>query len=60
MTIQRWSDQSEATLQDCFEHVDWIMFRSASENNIDLYADSVSVFIKRCNGDIVPTVTIKT
>ena len=36
------------------------MFRSASENNIDLYADSVSVFIKKCIGDVVPTVTIKT
>ena len=35
------------------------MFRSASENNIDLYADSVSAFIKKCVGDVVPTVTIK-
>ena len=59
-TIQCWSDQSEATLQDCFDHADWNMFRSASENNIDLYADSVSVFIKKCIGDVVPTVTIKT
>ncbi len=22
-TIQCWSDQSDATLQDCFDHVDW-------------------------------------
>ena len=36
------------------------MFRSASENNIDLYADSVNAFIKKCIGDDVPTVTIKT
>jgi hypothetical protein len=55
-TIQRWSDQS---LQDCFDHADWDMFRVASENNIDLYADSVSEFIRKCTGD-VPTVTIKT
>ena len=59
-TIQRWSDQSESTLQDCFDHADWDMFRSASENNIDLYADSVSDFIRKCIGDVVPTVTIKT
>jgi hypothetical protein len=55
-TIQRWSDQLEATLQDCFDHANWNMFWSASENNIDLYADSV----KKCIGDVVPTVTIKT
>lgn len=36
------------------------MFRVASENNIDLYADSVSEFIRKCIGDVVPTVTIKT
>ena len=51
-TIQSWSDQSEATLQDSFDHADWNVFRSASENNIVLYADSVSVFIKKCIGDV--------
>ena len=30
------------------------------ENNIDLYADSVSEFLKKCIGNVVPTVTIKT
>ncbi len=30
-TIQCWSDQSDATLQDCFDHVDWDMFRAASD-----------------------------
>jgi hypothetical protein len=59
-TIQRWSDQSESRLQDCFDHADWDMFRSASENNIDLYVDSVSEFIRKCIGDVVPTVTITT
>ena len=59
-TIQCWSDQLESTLQDCFDHVDWDMFQSASENNIDLYADSMSEFIMKCIGDVVPTVTIKT
>jgi hypothetical protein len=36
------------------------MFRVDSENNIDVYADSVSEFIRKCIGDVVPTVTIKT
>jgi hypothetical protein len=52
--------QVGAALQDCFDHADGNMFRSASENNIGLFADSVSVFIKKCIGDMVPTETIKT
>ncbi|CDQ59754.1 unnamed protein product [Oncorhynchus mykiss] len=60
MSVQRWSDQSDSTLQDCFNHVDWDMFRIASDNNIDEYADSVSEFISKCIGDVVPTATIKT
>jgi hypothetical protein len=32
----------------------------ASDNNIDVYAESVSEFISKCIGDVVPTVTIKT
>ena len=42
-------------------HVDWDMFRIASNNNnIDEYADSVSEVIRKCIGDVVPTATIKT
>jgi hypothetical protein len=55
-TIQCWSDQSESTLQDCFDYWDWDMFRIASENNIDM----VTEFIRKHIGDIVPTMTIKT
>ena len=58
-SVQRWSDQSDSTRQDCFHHVDWDMFRIASDNNIDEYADSVSEFISKCIGD-VPTASIKT
>ena len=47
-------------LQECFDHVDWDMFRVASENNIDTYTDTVNEFIRKCIGDVVPTVTIKT
>ncbi|CDQ92407.1 unnamed protein product [Oncorhynchus mykiss] len=59
-SVQRWSDQSDSTLQDCFHHVDWDMFRIASDNNIDEYADSVSEFIRTCVEDVVPIATIKT
>ena len=55
---QCWSDQLEANLKDCFDYADWNMFRSASENNIALYTDSVSAFIKKYIGADVPTVTI--
>jgi hypothetical protein len=59
-TIQHWSDQSESTLQGCFDHEDWDLFRVASENNIDTYTYTVNGFIRKCIGDVVPTVTIKT
>ena len=59
-SVQRWSDHSDSTHQDCFGHVDWDMFRIVSDNNIDEYADLVSEFIKKCTGDVVPTASIKT
>ncbi|KAM9414192.1 uncharacterized protein ACWYII_025639 isoform 1-T1 [Salvelinus alpinus] len=36
------------------------MFRTASNNNNDEYADSVSEFIRKCIDDVVPRATIKT
>ncbi len=57
-TIQCWSDQSDATLQDCFDHVDWDMFRAASDEDIEAYSDSVTCFIRKCIDDVVPTKTI--
>jgi hypothetical protein len=59
-SIQRWSDQSDSMLEGCFHHVDWDIFRVASDNNIDIYADSVSEFIRKCIGDVVPIVSIET
>ncbi len=41
-TIQCWSDQSDAILQDFFDHVDWDMFRAASDDDIEAYSDSVT------------------
>ncbi len=57
-TIQCWSDQSDAILQDCFDHVDWDMFQAASEDDIEAYSDSVTCFIRKCIEDVVPTKTI--
>ena len=31
------------------------MFQVASENNIDEYTDTVTEFIRKCIGDVVPT-----
>ncbi|KAI4879653.1 hypothetical protein NFI96_009679 [Prochilodus magdalenae] len=53
--VHRWSDQSDSMLQDCFDHVDWEMFREASNNNLDEYTDSVTGFIRKCIEDVVPT-----
>jgi hypothetical protein len=32
------------------------MFWVASENNIDEYMDTVTEFIRKCIGDVVPTI----
>jgi len=58
-TIQCWSDQSDAILQDCFDHVDWDMFRAASDDDIEAYSDTVMCFIRKCIEDVVPTKTIR-
>ncbi len=58
-TIQCWSDQSDAILQDCFDHVDWDMFRAASDEDIEAYSDSVTCFIRKYIEDVVPTKTIR-
>ncbi len=58
-TIQCWSDQSDATLQDCFDHVNWDMFRAASDDDIEAYSDSVTCFIRKCIEDVVPTKNIR-
>ena len=50
-SIQRWSDQSESMLQDCFGHADWDMFRVGSGINIDIYTRTVTEFIRKCIGD---------
>ncbi len=56
--IQCLSDQSDAILQDCFDHVDWDMFRAATDDDIEVYSDTVTCLIRKCVEDIVPTKTI--
>ncbi|XP_049336921.1 uncharacterized protein LOC125802521 [Astyanax mexicanus] len=56
--VRRWSDQSEAMLQDCFDHVDWEMFRDSS-SSIDEYADTVTAFIRKCVDDVVPLRSVR-
>ncbi len=58
-TVQCWSDQSDAILQDCFDHVDWDMFREGSDEDIEVYSDTVTCFIRKCIEDVVPTKTIR-
>lgn len=48
---------SEFTLQDCCDHVDWNMLRVSSGDNFN---DSVTKFIKKCIDDVIPIVSFKT
>ncbi len=58
-TVQCWSDQSDAILQDYFDHVDWDMFQAVSDDDIEAYSDTVTCFIRKCIEDVVPTKTIR-
>ncbi len=58
-TIQCWSDQSDSILQDCFDHVDWGIFQAVSDDDIEVYSDTVTCFIRKCIEDVVPTKTIR-
>ncbi len=35
------------------------MFRAASEDDIEVYSDTVTCFIRKCIDDVVPTKTIR-
>ncbi len=58
-TIQCLSYQSNAILQDCFDHMNWDMFRAASDDDIEAYSDSVTCFIRKCIEDVIPTKTVR-
>jgi hypothetical protein len=57
-SVERWSE-SKFTFQDCFDHMDWNIFRVASGDNVNEYVDSVTGFIKKCIDDTIPIVSFK-
>jgi hypothetical protein len=57
-SIWKWSDDVNATLQDCFASTDWNMIWDSS-NCIEEYTTSVTSFINKCI-DVVPTVNVRT
>jgi hypothetical protein len=58
-SIQKWSDDVDATLQDCFASTDWNMFQDSS-NGIVEYTTSVTGFINNCIDDAIPKLTVRT
>ena len=58
-SVWKWSDDVDATLQDCFASTDWNMFRDSSDG-IEEYTTTDIGFINKCIDDVVPTVTIRT
>lgn len=55
--VTRWSDQSEASLQDALNTADWEMFCSSSDNE---FTEAVLVFIEKIMSDCVIKHTVKT
>ena len=58
-SIQKWSDDADAKLQDCFASTVWNMFRDSSDG-IEEYTTSVTGFINKCIEDVIPTATVRT
>ena len=58
-SIRKWSDDEDATLQDCFASTDWNMFWDSSIG-IEEYTTSVIGFINMCIDDVIPAVTVRT
>ena len=58
-SIRKWSDDVDATPQNCFASTDWNMFQDSS-NGIEEYTSSVVGFINKCIDDVVPTMTVHT
>ncbi len=54
---QSSAGQTNRTLyyRDCFDHVDWDMFRAASDDDLEAYSDTVTCFIRKlyrwCSSD---------
>lgn len=56
--VNEWS-YTAAALQDCFEHIDWQVFRDAAttENqmNMEEYISMVMAYLSKCAEDVVTT-----
>ncbi|XP_034446020.1 uncharacterized protein LOC117764401 isoform X1 [Hippoglossus hippoglossus] len=55
-TIQRWTDQSDSALRDCFSITEWCVFQ---DDNINTYTDAVICYISKCIDDVVPRITVR-
>ena len=58
-SIWKWSDDTDAKVQDSFASTNWNMFQDSSDD-IEEYTTSVTGFINKCIDDVVPTVTVRT
>ena len=57
-TIQRWSDQSDSALRDCFSTTtEWDVFK---DDNLNTNTDWVICYIGKCIDDVVPRITVRT
>lgn len=57
--VARWTDQSEATLQDTLETTDWIMFQDSSGNDIRLFTEAAVGFIGKLVDETVSKIMIR-
>ena len=57
-SIQKWSDEADAKLQESFASTDWNMFQDSS-SGIEEYTTSVTDFINKCINNVVPTVSVR-
>jgi hypothetical protein len=58
-SIQKWSDDADAKVQDFLASTDWNIFGDYSDG-IEEYTTSVTSFINKCIDDIIPTGNIRT
>ena len=58
-SIKKWSDEADATLQDCFASTDWNIFWDSSDG-IEENTTSVIGSFNKCIDDVIPTVTVRT
>ena len=56
--VKRWTDQSEARLQDALSNVDWEMFQTTSAD-INEFTEVALSYINLLTDTIIPTVKIK-